>query len=214
MDYLTRTYRVPKWITSIALFLFFLSLGITFVIFFEPMYHWSISWFGVEKLTGYSADTLKMNYHELIGYLTNPLVDALKMTDFPSSEQGLFHFFEVKRLFFVNFAVLLASGLISFFGVRYLRQRRQTWQLRRPIRWLVLIPVVVCFAIAAFFDTLFVKFHQVFFNNDAWMFDPKNDPIILALPEEFFMLCFAVVFTFLLAGLLGTNVAIKRLKEI
>ena len=23
MDYLTRTYRVPKWITSIALFLFF-----------------------------------------------------------------------------------------------------------------------------------------------------------------------------------------------
>ena len=120
----------------------------------------------------------------------------------------------MKRLFFVNFAVLLASGLISFFGVRYLRQRRQTWQLRRPIRWLVLIPVVVCFAIAAFFDTLFVKFHQVFFNNDAWMFDPKNDPIILALPEEFFMLCFAVVFTFLLVGLLGTNVAIKRLKEI
>ena len=38
MDYLNRTYRVPKWITSIALFLFFLSLGITFVIFFEPMY--------------------------------------------------------------------------------------------------------------------------------------------------------------------------------
>lgn len=173
MDYLTRTYRVPKWITSIALFLFFLSLGITFVIFFEPMYHWSIGWFGVEKLTGYSADTLKMNYHELIGYLTNPLNDTLKMTDFPSSQQGLFHFFEVKRLFFVNFAVLLASGLISFFGVRYLRQRRQTWQLRRPIRWLVLIPFVVCFAIAAFFDTLFVKFHQVFFNNDAWMFDPK-----------------------------------------
>jgi len=34
------------------------------------------------------------------------------------------------------------------------------------------------------------------------------------LPEEFFMLCFAVVFTFLLVGLLGTNVAIKRLKEI
>ena len=126
MDYLTRTYRVPKWITSIALFLFFLSLGITFVIFFEPMYHWSIGWFGVEKLTGYSADTLKMNYHELIGYLTNPLNDTLKMTDFPSSQQGLFHFFEVKRLFFVNFAVLLASGLISFFGVRYLRQRRQT----------------------------------------------------------------------------------------
>ncbi len=48
------------------LFLFFLSLGIMPVIFFEPMYHWSIGWFGVEKLTGYGADTPKMNYHELI----------------------------------------------------------------------------------------------------------------------------------------------------
>ena len=57
MDYLTRTYRVPKWITSIALFLFFLGLGITFVIFFGAdvsLVDWLV-WSG--KLTGYSADT-------------------------------------------------------------------------------------------------------------------------------------------------------------
>ncbi len=62
------------------------------------MYHGSIGWFG-GKATGYSADVLKMNYHELIGYLTNPLNDTLKMTDFPSSEQGLFHFFEMQNVF-------------------------------------------------------------------------------------------------------------------
>ncbi len=163
-----RPYRVQKWGIATALFLFWLSLGITFVIFFEPLYHWSIQWFGVEKMTGYSTDVLKTNYHELIGYLTNPLNDSLVMSNFTSSQQGLFHFFEVKRLFFI----------------------------------------------ASFFNTLFIKFHELFFNNDAWIFDPKKDPIILALPEEFFMVCFIVVFSILLLGLLGTNLLIKNLKEI
>ena len=97
MEHLMRPYRVQKWGIATALFLFWLSLGITFVIFFEPLYHWSIQWFGVEKMTGYSADVLKTNYHELIGYLTNPLNDSLVMSNFTSSQQGLFHFFEVKK---------------------------------------------------------------------------------------------------------------------
>ena len=187
MEHLMRPYRVQKWGIATALFLFWLSLGITFVIFFEPLYHWSIQWFGVEKMTGYSTDVLKTNYHELIGYLTNPLNDSLVMSNFTSSQQGLFHFFEVKRLFFINFAIFLSSGLVSFFGIRSLKQRRLTWLLRRPIRWLVLVPIFVCVGIASFFNTLFIKFHELFFNNDAWIFDPKKDPIILALPEEFFM---------------------------
>ena len=195
MEHLMRPYRVQKWGVATALFLFWLSLGITFVIFFEPLYHWSIQWFEVEKMTGYSADVLKTNYHELIGYLTNPLN-------------------EVKRLFFINFAIFLSSGLVSFFGIRSLKQRRLTWLLRRPIRWLVLVPIFVCVGIASFFNTLFIKFHELFFNNDAWIFDPKKDPIILALPEEFFMVCFIVVFSILLLGLLGTNLLIENLKEI
>ena len=194
MEHLMRPYRVQKWGVATALFLFWLSLGITFVIFFEPLYHWSIQWFEVEKMTGYSADVLKTNYHELIGYLTNPLNDSLVMSNFTSSQQGLFHFFEVKRL--------------------SLKQRRLTWLLRRPIRWLVLVPIFVCVGIASFFNTLFIKFHELFFNNDAWIFDPKKDPIILALPEEFFMVCFIVVFSILLLGLLGTNLLIENLKEI
>ena len=58
-------------------------------VFFEPMYHWSIGWFGVEKLTGYSADTLKMNYHELIGYLTNPLSGCIEDDRFSKFRTGI-----------------------------------------------------------------------------------------------------------------------------
>lgn len=40
------------------------------------------------------------------------------------------------------------------------------------------------------FEDFFVKFHEMLFRNSDWMFDPETDPIILALPAEFFMACF------------------------
>lgn len=214
METLLKPYRVQKWLTAICIFLFWLSLGITIVIFFEPLYQWSIQWFNVEKLTGYSVDVLTKNYHQLIDYLTNPFTSTLQMSNFTSSTQGLFHFYEVKRLFFVNFAVLIISVAGAFFGLRFFKRRKQTWQLCSPIRLLIVIPIVVCVAIGSFFDTLFIQFHHVFFNNSAWIFDPKLDPIILALPEEFFMVCFTFVFLILLLGLIGTKAAIKNLKEL
>ncbi len=74
--------------------------------------------------------------------------DTLKMT-FQVCKQGLFHFFEVKRLLLVN---LLYCSHVYCVLEWYLQQRHS-------IRWLVLIPVVVCFAIAHS-SILFVKFHK------------------------------------------------------
>jgi integral membrane protein (TIGR01906 family) len=57
-----------------------------------------------------------------------------------------------------------------------------------------LLPLGVVLALLINFDVLFVLFHQVFFNNDAWLFNPATDPIILALPAEFFMHSFLLAF--------------------
>ncbi len=64
-DYL-RT-RVPKWITSIALFLFFLSFKITFGVcaLSRCITGRLVVWSG--KTHWLQCDALKMNYHELIG---------------------------------------------------------------------------------------------------------------------------------------------------
>ena len=45
------------------------------------------------------------------------------------------------------------------------------------------------------FDQFFIAFHGLFFNNDAWLFNPLTDPIINALPEAYFMHCF-ILFLF------------------
>ena len=47
------------------------------------------------------------------------------------------------------------------------------------------------------FDRFFVMFHGVFFNNDAWIFNPATDPIINVLPETFFLHCFILFFILL-----------------
>jgi integral membrane protein (TIGR01906 family) len=58
------------------------------------------------------------------------------------------------------------------------------------------------------FDTFFIKFHELFFSNDDWLFNPATDPIINVLPEQFFMYCFILFFIlieifFLVPFLLG-----------
>ena len=46
--------------------------------------------------------------------------------------------------------------------------------------------------------------HKIFFRNDYWVFDYRTDPVILALPEQLFMLLsiIIIVFLFVVCGLI------------
>ena len=54
--------------------------------------------------------------------------------------------------------------------------------------------------IAINFEKSFVLFHKLLFSNDYWVFDPEKDPIILMLPEEFFMHAACAILLFILGG--------------
>lgn len=54
------------------------------------------------------------------------------------------------------------------------------------------------------FDHWFVLFHQAFFNNNYWIFNPVTDPIINVLTDNFFTICFVFLF-----GLLELYLAIS-----
>ena len=63
-----------------------------------------------------------------------------------------------------------------------------------------LLPRMICLGSAIFlviagavvglfatdFTRYFIKFHQIFFNNDLWILDPKTDLLINIVPEPFF----------------------------
>ena len=174
--------------------LFILSLSIAVTINFTPLYSFDIDYLEITETLKMPKEQISTNYRILLNYLNMPWIAKLDMPDFPSSVSGLFHFTEVKKLFMLDYLILITSGIGSFWFMQYLNREGQYWRLLRYFQWGILLPLGVVLALLINFDVLFVLFHQVFFNNDAWLFNPATDPIILALPAEFFMHSFLLAF--------------------
>ncbi|MGY3777159.1 TIGR01906 family membrane protein [Isobaculum melis] len=197
----------------IGLFFFIITFSIAIVIIAKPLYLFDIGHFQIEELTGMSKEVLTKNYDVLMSYLNFPWQNQLAMPDFPSSAQGLFHFAEVKNLFLLNHFILIVSGIGSFFFIKGIYQTKSSWRLVRPFQIAIVVPVVLLILISSMFEIVFVKFHEIFFNNDAWMFDAYTDPIINALPEGFFMHCFILAFVLMEAQfIIGYFLAKKKMK--
>jgi integral membrane protein (TIGR01906 family) len=51
------------------------------------------------------------------------------------------------------------------------------------------VPAICGILIALNWEQAFITFHHIFFRNDYWLFDPATDPIIVILPDAFFLHC-------------------------
>lgn len=179
-----------------VLILFLLSLAITLTINARWLYLIDIKSLNILDYVELSKTELVKNYDQLMRYLNFFWVNPLKMTNFPVSESGALHFYEVKRLFQINYAVLIVTLIPSVMILKKRVKSGTLWWFIRPFSYLLAGLIALIIFMAAAFDTFFVKFHEVFFNNDAWVFNPITDPVILALPEEYFMHCFILFFVF------------------
>ena len=137
------------------------------------------------------------NFNVLMNYLTNPFQWVLKMPQFPSSKNGFHRLEAVKYLFHLVTVVFLVTlpGFIHF--MRTAASKKATWPCTEVSSlWMMVSPVVL--AVMTFiigFDQFFTLFHQVLFAGDnTWLFDPRVDSIILALPEDYFMHAFLIFF--------------------
>lgn len=131
------------------------------------------------------------NYNQLLFYLVWPFKEKLKMDNFPTSPNAAEHFAECKRLFLFAILVFLICLFISLFAKRRRRSRdlllNKTWALLFQILPIAVLPFAV-----TNFNSFFVVFHHLLFNNSNWLFNPETDPIIDVLTEGFFAACFAV----------------------
>lgn len=170
-----------------------LTLAISGVIVTSPIiYSLAIKWFDLSAVSGLSHEQLMENYNVLISYLVNPAIEALEMPYFSSSENGLFHFEEVKFLFLMCFVVAIVGVIASVVIILWIhKQKLQPWMER----WFIVaiaFPLILLFLIVVAFDQVFLLFHQILFRNDLWLFSPVTDPVITVLPESLFMILFVV----------------------
>ena len=82
-----------------TLSLFILSLSVAITINFRLLYYMDIDYLNITETVDLSKDQIILNYQVLLNYLNIPWINELNMPYFPSSASGLFHFFEVKKLF-------------------------------------------------------------------------------------------------------------------
>ncbi|MBD5432096.1 MAG: TIGR01906 family membrane protein [Lactobacillus sp.] len=135
--------------------------------------------------------TIMHNYTQLLEYLICPFIKKLNMSNFPTSSSAAEHFFECKSLFELAL-IMFIIGLIIYF---YLKRRKKLNYIsltKFEALFFMILPIIVLPFALMNFDSFFITFHHLLFNNSNWLFNPETDPIINVLSEGFFAACFAV----------------------
>lgn len=203
-------YKLRDILGITGIFVFILAFAISLTIWAVPLFQFSLNHLDIPERVGLSYDQIMENYYVLIEYLHLPWVDTLSMPDFPVSASGAFHFYEVKLLFYLNYGLLALSSMGSVFYLRKLKEESGFWKLVEPFKVAIFMPFVFLLILAIDFDWMFVMFHEIVFNNDAWIFNAATDPIITVLPQEFFMYCFVLAFTLIEASFIGGYFYFKK----
>ncbi|KJQ73950.1 hypothetical protein TZ94_01471 [Streptococcus infantis] len=177
--------------------LFLLSLSILLTIYLAWLvYPLEISWLHLTSRVPFQPQTIQHNFNVLMDYLTNPLNQALKMPDFPSSASGIHHFAVVKGLFHLAQGVAIVTLPIFYLFWKEVIQKGFLSLYRRGLLIMLSLPLVLALVgIFIGFEQFFTLFHQILFvGDDTWLFDPAKDPVILILPEDFFLHAFLLFF--------------------
>ena len=180
-----------------ASLLFLLSLAILVTIYLAwILYPFEISWLNLTNRVHLKSDIIQYNFHILMDYLTNPFNPVLEMPDFPSSESGLHHFVVVKGLFHLAQGVAIVTLPIFYLFWKRVIQKGFLSLYRRGLLIMLSLPLVLgLVGVFIGFEQFFTLFHQILFvGDDTWLFDPAKDPVILILPENFFLQAFLLFF--------------------
>ena len=151
------------------------------------------------------ADSLNMTMDnimdvtdQMMAYLIGKKAELSVITDVDGetqdffNEQDRFHMGEVKDLFLgglkIRNIMLVAVVLIL---ILLAAQKAELIKLLPRAYFVTLgitgvITIVLGGLFSSDFDKYFRIFHEIFFDNDQWMFDPATDYMIRMLPEGFF----------------------------
>ena len=201
------TNFLQQYFVGLLVFISLVSLAAIITLNLTFTYPWISRHFQLDVATGLDHSTLFYNYRRIIHYTNWPWITTLYMPDFPMSDTGEFHFWEVKVIFQVLqvISILFIIGLII--GVR------KKWQLLKYFNASANLTIIIFGIFLSImltdFDFFFYWFHRAFFNNDYWIFNPRYDPVIRALPAELFMIKGLII-----TGLLFLVAAVVKIKFI
>ncbi|MBE6940050.1 MAG: TIGR01906 family membrane protein [Ruminococcaceae bacterium] len=190
---------MKQWLLGGLWAIFIIAASVVITLNFRPLYYWEMEQMELAERTAYTEQQIRENYDILIDYQNFWGPDRLEMPDFPMSDTGRIHFEEVKVIFVTIEYLALISLLLAVAGTVWLRRQGNGYLLRAAVLTPAL-PVVVGAAVAINWDWAFVTFHEIFFDNDYWIFNAYTDPVIRILPDIFFLHCAVMILLLILLG--------------
>ncbi|MCD8054412.1 MAG: TIGR01906 family membrane protein [Lachnospiraceae bacterium] len=154
---------------------------------------------GVPETVDMTMDDLMDVTHEMMAYLRGNRDDLVVMTTVAGEErdffndQEKFHMSEVRTLFLgglalrkIALAVLLFCVLFLLFSHAPLSRILPVYYQRGSVLFVVIVGILAAL-FASDFTKYFTIFHEIFFRNDLWLFDPATSLMINMLPETFWV---------------------------
>ena len=136
--------------------------------------------------------------HEMMAYLRGGRDTLSVMTTVEGKEQDFFneqdrfHMGEVRDLFIGGLNIRMGSCIAAVLCLVFLFATRADIRKVIPRSYQAALGVsaaaaaIIGIAAVIDFNTVFVQFHHIFFDNDQWIFDPATDYMIRMLPEGLF----------------------------
>ena len=193
-------WKMGEFFGKFGVIMFVVSGASLLTIHNRPLYQFVLKRENLGANVGLSNEVVLKNYDLLMRYMNNPFKSELDLPDFPFSPSGVQHMEEVRVLFVFAIIMFLISTVLAVCFFFKLKKEHSFWKLINLSKISMLVPVVLGSMSIFMFDQFFVWFHELFFNNDYWIFDARTDPIILVLPESYFLLKFLFFFIVLEIG--------------
>jgi len=188
-----KTKSMVTRILPITFSIFIICFAILFSFYFKGLYYWDIDYLSIPQSAQMDKEQIKENYDVLIDYISNERTEKLVFPSFSMSPEGEIHFEDVKYIFTFIKRVMYILGLYSLLAIIINIMRKQYGFLKHTAIGILAGPLGLLALAMIDFDKSFVIFHQIAFSNDYWIFDPAIDPVIMILPQAFFLHSFLLI---------------------
>lgn len=155
---------------------------------------------------------------EMMAYLTGDRPELSVITTVEGQEQDFFneqdrfHMEEVQGLFIGGLRLrMIAASVLVVCIIFLMVMKANLWEILSKCYQITLgsfmfLIALLGIAVARDFTAVFIKFHEIFFDNDLWIFDPATDYMIRMLPEGLFFDMVVRIGVYFIAGLMVTLV--------
>lgn len=212
---------VNTFIYGLSFVLLALTFSIAIPILWRDFYFFHIDLLNIVEATDVSRSDLIYSFNELMDSLV--FYKEFGEGVFEYSVSGMNHFLDCRILFTLDLVTLPISFVV--FLVYFILIKTKKIIVYRPAGMSILfyasfVPILLLGALAIYalidVNSAYTFFHAVLFpGKDNWVFNPRTDPIINALPEQFFLDCGILIFSVLLLVLLVVIIynIVKKVKS-